>query len=234
MWRLSFALLVALTIHGTILLMPLPEREQPQFINNTGSTSITVQLRSLPMRTPKSRPVSTAVSPPKVEERKRADKKIVPEKKNIVVKRSATIKNPTPKRAPQVVPVSPDPPFAAAPKSAQAAKSVDSATQQQPAKPSSGEGTEVVVKAVPVYADNPKPPYPNLARKRGWQGTVVLAVLVSAGGDVAQAAIQNSSGYELLDKIALKTVRRWRFLPGTMGGVVREMEVLVPVHFRLQ
>ncbi len=91
-----------------------------------------------------------------------------------------------------------------------------------------------IIKASPLYDQNPKPPYPSLAIKRGWQGVVLLAVMVLANGSPAQLKIQQSCGYELLDKTALATVRRWHFLPGTKNNVPTAMEVLVPVHFKLQ
>jgi protein TonB len=89
-------------------------------------------------------------------------------------------------------------------------------------------------KAAPLYKTNPKPPYPRLARRRGWQGTVILKVQVSTEGQVHQVGIHTSSGYPLLDRTAAKTVKGWRFQPGTRGGQPVSMEVLVPVHFTLQ
>jgi protein TonB len=91
-----------------------------------------------------------------------------------------------------------------------------------------------IIKARPLYDQNPKPPYPTLARRRGWQGVVILAVRVLADGNPDQLTIRTSSGHELLDKTALKTVKQWHFLPGTKNNVPTPMEVLVPVHFILQ
>ena len=39
-------------------------------------------------------------------------------------------------------------------------------------------GSEVIYEAEPLYKMNPEPPYPKMARKRGYQGTVILSVLV--------------------------------------------------------
>jgi periplasmic protein TonB len=90
-----------------------------------------------------------------------------------------------------------------------------------------------LIKAKPLYDQNPKPPYPNLARQRGWQGVVILAVTVLEDGSPNQLTIQTSSGHDLLDKTALKTVKQWHFLPGTKNNIPTPMEVLVPVHFLL-
>jgi periplasmic protein TonB len=91
----------------------------------------------------------------------------------------------------------------------------------------------VTVKAIPLYQKNPKPKYPPLARRRNWQGTVILSVTVSEQGSVNLITLHKSSGHELLDKTALKTVKTWHFLPGRENGHARVMEVLVPVHFKL-
>ena len=88
--------------------------------------------------------------------------------------------------------------------------------------------------AYPVNDGNPPPKYPALARRRGWEGTVYLSVLVMANGGVGDITIEKSSGYPLLDETALKAVTRYRFVPGRQGDQPVSMRVQVPVHFRLQ
>ena len=44
-----------------------------------------------------------------------------------------------------------------------------------------------VHEATPLYRQNPVPEYPLIARKRGYQGTVVLEVLVTREGKVERA-----------------------------------------------
>lgn len=51
-------------------------------------------------------------------------------------------------------------------------------------------------------AANPIPRYPQLARERGWEGVVVLAVQVGAGGEALSVGIAKSSGHGLLDASA--------------------------------
>ena len=91
----------------------------------------------------------------------------------------------------------------------------------------------VVIEARPLYKENPPPRYPRIARKRGYQGTVVLEVLVDRSGDVEDLKIYQSSGYKALDKAALSSVRRWIFSPGRRGDDVVDMWVRVPIAFRL-
>jgi protein TonB len=88
--------------------------------------------------------------------------------------------------------------------------------------------------AYPERNGNPAPQYPILARRRGWQGTVLLTVWVLENGRVGDISIKKSSGYSLLDKAALRAVSRYRFVPGQQDGRPAAMRVQVPVHFRLQ
>jgi protein TonB len=97
-----------------------------------------------------------------------------------------------------------------------------------------GSNVPVLVKATPLYQSNPKPVYPPLARRRGQQGTVMLQVMVSENGRVEQVTLQRSSGFALLDKAALDTVKKWQFFPGTENDRPVTSKVLVPVHFILQ
>jgi len=98
----------------------------------------------------------------------------------------------------------------------------------------SGHGGGGGTSAHPDYGVNPKPPYPLLARRIGMQGTVVLRVHVRADGSVAEAELARSSGSQLLDDSALKTVReRWRFLPARLDGAPVESWVEVPIRFVL-
>ncbi|MBQ4132601.1 MAG: TonB family protein [Desulfovibrionaceae bacterium] len=85
-----------------------------------------------------------------------------------------------------------------------------------------------------VLADNPKPPYPALARKRGQSGTVLLRVVVRPDGSPAVVEVKHSSGYSLLDESARSTVQKWRFQPSMQGGQAVQGEFLLPVEFRLE
>ncbi|MCA1907137.1 MAG: energy transducer TonB, partial [Magnetospirillum sp.] len=55
--------------------------------------------------------------------------------------------------------------------------------------------------------DNPRPPYPTLARRRGWEGLVVLLVWVNELGLAQSVALHQSSGHDILDQSALNTVK---------------------------
>lgn len=84
------------------------------------------------------------------------------------------------------------------------------------------------------YLDNPAPAYPNLSRRLGEHGRVLLRVFVSPEGTATQVEIRESSGYERLDKTARDTVRRWRFVPAKQGDHGVAAWVLVPISFSIR
>lgn len=134
-----------------------------------------------------------------------------------------------------------DPSAPAAPAPSQAAPDVVSpppSEARQEAEPGLdqkfGPDQAKVQASVPLYALNPPPAYPALARRRNYQGTVKLDVLVDRQGRVAQIRVAQSSGYSILDRSALESVRRWRFEPARRSGRPIEMWVQVPVRFALE
>lgn len=80
----------------------------------------------------------------------------------------------------------------------------------------------------------PRPQYPELARKRGQEGTVSVRCQVDANGHVTNVSLARSSGFRLLDEAALKAVGKWKFKPGRKDGACVAGTVVVPVQFRLQ
>jgi periplasmic protein TonB len=96
----------------------------------------------------------------------------------------------------------------------------------------SGSGvTQIITEAEPLYKINPEPPYPKMARKRGYQGTVILSVLVNKEGRAENLWVFESSGYNILDNAALDAVKKWLFEPGREGDTPVDMWVQVPVKF---
>lgn len=85
----------------------------------------------------------------------------------------------------------------------------------------------------PRYKDIRKPPYPEAARARGQEGTVLLGLLVRADGTVGEVKIEQSSGH-LFDAAAVEAARTWTFIPGRQGPRAIELWVSVPVKFKLQ
>lgn len=96
------------------------------------------------------------------------------------------------------------------------------------------QGGDVIVYATPKYKQNPLPHYPTVARRRGYEGQTLLRVQVLRSGRVGQIEISTSSGFEILDKAALESVKGWIFVPGTQGGRTVDQWVMVPVRFSLR
>lgn len=76
---------------------------------------------------------------------------------------------------------------------------------------------------------NPSAPYPADSRANGEQGTVMLRVRTSPEGRPLAVTVQQSSGYERLDRSAVDTVWKWKFKPTPDDGSVVWREV--PVRF---
>ncbi|HWV15559.1 MAG TPA: energy transducer TonB [Cellvibrio sp.] len=83
------------------------------------------------------------------------------------------------------------------------------------------------------YLHNPAPVYPETAQERGWEGTVILSVLVQPDGKAKTVEVKTSSGRKVLDQAALDTVQRWTFVPALKGTTPVEGWVEVPIDFRL-
>ena len=81
--------------------------------------------------------------------------------------------------------------------------------------------------------NNPHPPYPLIARKKGFEGKLILEVLVNEDGSVKNTRIRKSSGYEILDTVSKETVKKWTFIPAKKKGKPVEDQVRVPIKFVL-
>lgn len=93
---------------------------------------------------------------------------------------------------------------------------------------------ETIKEAIPIYRKNPPPKYPRIARRRSYQGTVVLEVLVNQEGRVGDLRLLQSSGHPVLDRTAMASVKNWLFEPGLRGDKKVEMWVRVPIRFQLR
>lgn len=86
----------------------------------------------------------------------------------------------------------------------------------------------------PVAEHRPKPRYPAIARRRGYEGEVLLLVEVRSDGGVGAVTVSRSSGHEVLDRAAQETVReRWRFRPGSVDRRPTDFWIEIPIEFRL-
>lgn len=75
--------------------------------------------------------------------------------------------------------------------------------------------------------------YPLLARRKGWQGEVLLSFRVTVDGKIDEVRVVRSSGHKLLDEAARTSLARVGNLPDypMHGGAPRHLQI--PVIFRL-
>lgn len=76
--------------------------------------------------------------------------------------------------------------------------------------------------------------YPALARRKGWQGTVLLGFEVSADGRIHHIRVKRSSGHGLLDHSALRALEQVERIEGFADRFAfRLYNVDLPVIYRL-
>ena len=81
---------------------------------------------------------------------------------------------------------------------------------------------------------NPSPVYPRGSLRRNEQGKVILEVLILDDGSVGEVRIKQSSGFKRLDRSAMKTVKRWRYIPAQQGDKAIEYWYQQPIVFSLR
>lgn len=253
MKRLLLALLLALGLHLLLFRMMIPVREtQSPVVSGRGRVTVTLARPAVPVpvlaKAAEQPPQSGPVAPepplePEPEKPEPVPEPVpgpVPEPEPVAERKLSVAAAPrpspaakkieTPVRMERVGNPAPDAPSAAG----GATSAFPSGEENAPAAAGAESVAAALRQAVPLAADNRPPEYPALARKRGWEGKVMLAVAVAGDGTVQGVRVQSGSGHDLLDAAALRAVRQWRFQPGTRAGAPVAMEVLVPVHFLLK
>ncbi len=72
--------------------------------------------------------------------------------------------------------------------------------------------------------------YPQMARKMGWKGKVIVAFVIRENGTVENTRVLRSSGYEVLDHSTLKTIRDVQPFPKPPV----KAELVIPIVYRLE
>ncbi len=83
------------------------------------------------------------------------------------------------------------------------------------------------------YIKAPQLIYPNLSRRLGESGTVVLRILINEKGLPEQILIHKSTGYNNLDEAGRQAAQRALFKPMVENGKAVPVYVLVPLTFQL-
>lgn len=90
-----------------------------------------------------------------------------------------------------------------------------------------------VVRTQASYISGARPSYPRDARQAGWEGAVVIRVLVATDGSASTVAVHASSGYTSLEEAAAQAIKQWHFAPACHGAATVESYYDVRVKFRL-
>lgn len=72
--------------------------------------------------------------------------------------------------------------------------------------------------------------YPYIARRRGMEGTVIVFVHISKAGELKEAALRMSSGYEILDRSALDLIKK--AIP-FRHGYHSDLKIEIPITYKL-
>lgn len=75
--------------------------------------------------------------------------------------------------------------------------------------------------------------YPDLARRQGVSGYVVMNVLIDESGNVEDVDIVESEPVEIFDLKADSTIRRWKFEPATYNGKKVKVWAMQKIVFKL-
>jgi len=76
--------------------------------------------------------------------------------------------------------------------------------------------------------------YPDMARRMGLEGKVILGILINETGNVEKVRILKSSSNVLLDSAALETAYTFKFSPAMMGNRPVRTWVNMPVEFKFE
>lgn len=98
---------------------------------------------------------------------------------------------------------------------------------------SSVESQGAISGAKPINHVNPAPLYPRVAKRRGWEGKVILKVFVKKDGTPGNIEVRDSSGYKILDDAAVDTVVDWQFEPAQSKFGNISTWITIPIHFKL-
>jgi len=86
-----------------------------------------------------------------------------------------------------------------------------------------------------IVTTHTTPPYPPLALRLGWEGTVTLRLAIAPQGVVTEAVVVRSSGYPILDEAARAWVlAHWRYQGAIRGGAAAPGTATVGVVFDLK
>jgi TonB family C-terminal domain len=235
-----------LSIHPGRVLAPVSSKLQSGLVHanllttlpsvQAGEASSSLDNHSIPIKVPERVPPAIEVVPvkPVSPKPKRVVKKTPPsrqskkEQKNTLSPSSHRAPVPQPHVESQEMPV-----FPSSDQSGKTGQTTEIKGQTSQPDNSGESGVPRLVSA--RYDGAPTPAtYPIAARRLGQEGLVVVEVWLDKDGKQDKRQVKRSSGFALLDKAALETVAKNRFLPFSEGGSPKPSRLLVPIAFKLQ
>lgn len=84
-----------------------------------------------------------------------------------------------------------------------------------------------------TFIQEPQPVYPQMSKRMGEQGKVILRILVNEKGAPDQVTVQTSSGFARLDEAGRQAAMRALFKPHVEDGRAVAVYVLIPLNFQL-
>jgi protein TonB len=209
---LLFAVLIAVVIHAGAAFISISTSPPLIYSKEGKKGSLEIFLVSAPEKTEKKVPVKPVVKEKKVIKKK----KKVPPPVETAVQKDAEVEERVEEQAQSTE------------------ETVSTAANIPSAGSSMAPKAAALLQAMPMYGENPSPTYPRIARRRGYEGTVLVSAEIFADGTVGKLLIKKTSGYAVLDREALKTIKKWKFIPASRMGVPITMLVDIPVRFSLE
>jgi periplasmic protein TonB len=119
-----------------------------------------------------------------------------------------------------------------APPPVEKAPPVQAAPVAPPAPPSVSTVPKTITSGV-TFIQEPQPVYPQMSKRMGEQGKVILRILVNEKGQPDQVTVQTSSGSSRLDEAGRQAAQRALFKPHVEDGRPVPVYVLIPLTFEL-
>jgi protein TonB len=185
-------------------------------------------------RAPEPEPEAVAIEQKKVEEKpkpkepeKKKETKKKPEKPKETKKAAAP-------PAPEQKPAQTSAAAAPAPSSMPAKTSPSAPPMPAPPAKQSAAISDAPVRVTnPNYAGACPIAYPERARRRNQEGTVVVHALIGPDGKPIEVSVAQSSGHRLLDEAAQEAISHCAFVPQKVGGRAVKAIVEIPIPFKL-
>jgi protein TonB len=91
----------------------------------------------------------------------------------------------------------------------------------------------VALEKEPQFVNQVKPVYPEMARKAGLEGRVVVRVLIDKDGKPQKAQVIKSTGIEAFEEVAIDAVMKSSYSPAIQNGRPVKCWMTIPIKFSL-